>query len=1177
MKQNFFLRFATAAGLVFSLGLAQLHAANSVDTVITNGLFEPFDVAIASDGTAYLTDGGNQRVLKIPAGGGAVGVLAGATGTAGTNNGSGAAARFSTPQGIVLARGGLVVADSANHTLRFVTLAGVVSTLAGVPGGYGHSNGPAATARFRFPLGLAADEDGNIYIADSQNNAIRKLDTNNVVTTVASNFFQPAAVTVGANGELWVADTRRHCIKRIETNGVVTLVAGTPNVSGAVDASIATEAQFSSPRGLYWISPSAGLLISDSGNHAIRRLYYDTNFGSYSVETYAGTLTSPGTDDGAALQAKFSGPVGLARDLLGGGYLVVDRGNNRLRRINTGAVQPPIADPQIGWVDLVPDGFGSLISVLRPVVSGVFNQELVIAIPTEAGTQVYYTFGPTPENPFEDTIPDPGPGVGFTPPIYRDGMYYDQIPQSIVAAQPDVTIKAIGVGEGRRSSAIVSARFIFKVGNPTIVGDNAGSFMVANVTSGAEMWYTWDGSEPTNNPTANTNVFGPVFDGDTISVNPENSNRTIKIRGFKNGFRPSDLVQKTFSPSNFMANTLSFGFASGEGSSVFVASAGQRFFAPVTLTLLPQQKMYSLQFSMMATGLMGPAIDPNSIAFESTLQKPDPLNPGLFVDIPPLMAVPGGGVADATLLNPAINLLGVGWLERAGGTNVYDATAQDLIRYSQAYDTQYTSDGGKVIVGVCSFVVPLDAPGGSQYLMELDRASATANGINQDVYIHIPTNGSLSAGTPINGRKIVRVAGGGGGGGGGGGDGSGVIRYIVGDVTPFRWFNAGDFGDGLIQNSDVLKVFLAAVYGLNVPSVGSDLYDAMDSSDGSVNVYDGSDYSIDSVRYGDGLLNVDDVFVTFRRSLDPTLKWYARYWSNGFRAAVEVTNTAPPKSMGGKPAAAKTVTSARPSVVITADDVVGAPGTTVDVPIRIHLSGGASLRVAMMGLTVQAIEGAPTVSQPVSLTPSASLGSSGVQSSKAANHTAAAWLNTAVTGVSGDTVFATVRVTIPANAGSDAAYRLHFDHFSGSENGLTLFKKYVTDGIVSTRSRAGSAWNDAIPDVWRLRFFGAISNAMSAASADPDRDGVNNLNEFLAGTNPFQADSVLSLKSAPAGPSALKLFFPTGTGRTYVIDCAPDVTGPWSPLTTNVGDGAVLEYINTAPGVSQRFYRVRTQ
>ena len=193
-----------------------------------------------------------------------------------------------------------------------------------------------------------------------------------------------------------------------------------------------------------------------------------------------------------------------------------------------------------------------------------------------------------------------------------------------------------------------------------------------------------------------------------------------------------------------------------------------------------------------------------------------------------------------------------------------------------AHDTLFTYSDGEVIVGGYSFLVPPTAKIGQTYQIQIGSPSATSDGIAGNVTIMTVTNGSLTNGA-INSLKTVTV---------------GSAQYLVGDVSPFRWFNAGDFGDTNLMNDDVTETFQSAIYGLNSPPAGSDYFDAMDSSDGTDNnYYNGNDTTINSITSGDGVLAVDDVYVTYRRSLDYTLNWYNRYWTNGARTSVQVSNT----------------------------------------------------------------------------------------------------------------------------------------------------------------------------------------------------------------------------------------------------------------------------------------------
>jgi hypothetical protein len=229
-----------------------------------------------------------------------------------------------------------------------------------------------------------------------------------------------------------------------------------------------------------------------------------------------------------------------------------------------------------------------------------------------------------------------------------------------------------------------------------------------------------------------------------------------------------------------------------------------------------------------------------------------------------------------------------------------------------------------------------------------------------------------------------------------------------------------------------------------------------------------------------------------------------------------------------------------------------------------------------LGITVESLDGSPALTTAVSLNSASALGTPALQSGSSLTRVGVAWLDNTVSGLSGDGVLATLSVQIPTGASSNAAYRIHINHSSSSENGLALFRSYVQDGLITLSDRSGSSKGDGISDAWRLRYFGSVSSPLAAATADPDGDGVDNLSEFRAGSNPLDRFSRLRLSSTPSG-NGIKLVFPTGTDRNYIIECTPTFGGTWTPIWTNSGDGGVREFTHTPPTGAPLFYRVRAQ
>ena len=275
----------------------------SLQTLVTTGLAEPYGVAVDSKNIHYVTDSAHNRIAKYDPNSGVLTNFAGVFGESGRNDGPGVFAHFFSPQGIVAARGGLVVVDSGNHLIRFVALDGTVTTIAGST--FGFKDGAGTAAQFNAPAGVAADAAGNIYVADLVNNRVRKIDLGNNVTTLPGTFARPEAVAIDkASSAIYVADTGNNSIKVIKTDGTVGVVAGSGShfVAGYKDSLIGTNALFTSPRGLLWVGGKTGLLVSDTGNSLVRRVYYNTNFNTFSVETYVASSTL------------LSAPLGLAVD-----------------------------------------------------------------------------------------------------------------------------------------------------------------------------------------------------------------------------------------------------------------------------------------------------------------------------------------------------------------------------------------------------------------------------------------------------------------------------------------------------------------------------------------------------------------------------------------------------------------------------------------------------------------------------------------------------------------------------------------------------------------------------------------------------------------------------------------------------------------------------------------------
>jgi len=291
----------------------------------------PNNVALDPAGNVYVADTANDVIRKItPAG--VVSTIAGMFHSRGSADGSGTNAHFWAPFGIALdPAGDIFVADTGNNTIRKISPAGVVSTIAGLAGQAGTNDGVGSLARFRNPWGVAADNAGNVYVADMSNDTIRKITPADHVYTIAgqagmsgdadgfgtgARFNNPFGIAVDSAGNVYVSDTANNDIRKITVGHVVTTLAGLPGNAGNTDGS-GSDARFWSPQGLA-VDSAGNIYVADTGNNAIRKI------------TPMGVVTTlPVSTDKTLL---LNGPGGVAVDGNGNVY-VADTNNHCIRKI----------------------------------------------------------------------------------------------------------------------------------------------------------------------------------------------------------------------------------------------------------------------------------------------------------------------------------------------------------------------------------------------------------------------------------------------------------------------------------------------------------------------------------------------------------------------------------------------------------------------------------------------------------------------------------------------------------------------------------------------------------------------------------------------------------------------------------------------------------------------------
>jgi uncharacterized protein (TIGR03437 family) len=363
-----------------------------------------YAVAVDSFGNLYVSDTLNHRVRKVGTDG-TITTIAG-TGQEGFS-GDGGLATLSTlsfPRGLATdSAGNLYISDSGNYRVRKLSSDGKLSTFAGNgQDGYSGDGGQAASAQLRMPRGLAADALGNVYIADSWNYRLRRVDRNGVISTIAGTgqngvsgdggpavsanigFIQSVAVDDGT-GTVYISDALNAVVRTIDPNGNIRTFAGsTPGFGG--DGGDATKAQFNYPRGIA-VDPAGSLYIADCFNNRIRRIANGT------IATVAGT-GAPGFsgDSGVASQAQLNCPYGLATDPRGNVF-IVDLANYRARKARFELVSAAPVTSSTSVVNAAsfqqPVAPGSLITIFGSSFAARTSSAAILPLPTAlSGTTV---------------------------------------------------------------------------------------------------------------------------------------------------------------------------------------------------------------------------------------------------------------------------------------------------------------------------------------------------------------------------------------------------------------------------------------------------------------------------------------------------------------------------------------------------------------------------------------------------------------------------------------------------------------------------------------------------------------------------------------------------------------------------------------------------------------------
>jgi sugar lactone lactonase YvrE len=284
----------------------------------------PIEISMDGHGNLFVADRGNYRIRKID-GSGVITTVAGRS----DDGGAATSAQLNFPNAVAADQSGnLFIADTDSQRIRKVTASGVVTTVAGTgANGFAGDGGPATSALLSYPAGIAVDDVGNLFIADTRNNRIRKVTPDGVIFTIGTSLNDPRGLAVDRSGNVFIADTNNQQIRKIDSGGAMSIVAGTGANGFSGDGGPATSAQLSYPVAVA-VDGNGNLFIADSSNNRIRMVRPDGI-----IRTIAGNGSIGfGGDGGPAIWAGLASPQGVDVDAAGNVY-IADADNQRVRMV----------------------------------------------------------------------------------------------------------------------------------------------------------------------------------------------------------------------------------------------------------------------------------------------------------------------------------------------------------------------------------------------------------------------------------------------------------------------------------------------------------------------------------------------------------------------------------------------------------------------------------------------------------------------------------------------------------------------------------------------------------------------------------------------------------------------------------------------------------------------------
>jgi sugar lactone lactonase YvrE len=1025
------------------------------------------------------------------------------------------------PAGMALCANGLLaVSDTFSNAIYLVnTNSGAVALLAG-GNGAGYQDGESAFAQFQRPHGLAASADGQIVVCDTGNNRVRVIDASSNTTTL-----------YGTGSNVWTA-TCCECDPTLYA-GWVDGPAGTTTTSASGRAPVSVT-----------IAPSGTLFVTELTDDLIRSV---TGSGLAPVNLAATSVTAVtlAATDVTATNATLNGTIYPGGDTTAY-YFEWGQSTNYTNYSPTNYLTTNLAQSYMV-------AFATLTNniTLSPGITYHFQLVATNAFGADFGGDLTFTttaLGPVATTLFAANVtattailnglinPEGDTNVVYfqwgvttnngnrTPSTNLTTNLNSTIPVSATLSnlQPNttyfyqvVTASPAGSASGNELS--------FTTGNlqpPTITfSPNTGYFpecVTISVTSSVPiLYYTTDGNAPTTNSTELTLVTNDAG-AFTNDLQWCNSQHDLSYLQF--------LAIET----NTQASTVVLGGAPtnnriGFAETVYSGS-GATAYIPIVVNLQSGAALKSLQFLV--------EINRNSVSVPPitnvTLQALTPEDLALFPG-----PAPGNTPVAFESNNYAVSSNGVQVLLSAEGLG-------------SGLNMQ-----GSGVAALLAVHIPTNATAGQSYTLNVLYPTGTSDGAQNAVTLAGMAPQSLVISDPA---------------------------FLVGDSAPANGYNAGEFGNGILDNTDVNNALYASV-GIRVPYVDSDIYSAMDAYPPA----------------GDDQITYLDWVTILYRSVGVDTNNYIRYHTtNGFvtvptnwiPGAQPLVRSATQRQIPG--ASKSSLENNPPGLVWLRQALVGADtvthiaaGSVCSIPIYVNAGAGYSLS----GLQFRAVlsaEGGASLPGAITFVPASGVPAPAFQlPGLSSNDIICAWGPGAFSPSLQDSNYlgaVTFQVSPAAQTGD--SYALHFLGVDGAPDSQTIYQLESLPGAVWVNSAAPQP-PQISSDEWRVFFFGSLTNSMAGDNVDADGDGMPNWQEYLAGTNPLDASSKLQFEPLALntnGLPGLALTWLTAPGKTYILESISSLAGRnGTAINTNFGDGNYYQFIQTNYSGPARFYQLRLQ